>query len=168
VGFEFTIAASERTKTVHALDRSATVTVFFFGATAPIWALAYLHETLHFGLLDLRHSVGLLGRVISSSQDLYLYTTQKNANTHQTSMPRVGIEPRSGIRASENSACLRPPDYSDRHRKITHRKYTALLTMKMNAVVSSETLIEISTRFATREQSSCPTPRELQISWDVT
>jgi hypothetical protein len=32
---------------------------FFFGATVPIWALAYVHETLRFT------SVGLLGRVIS-------------------------------------------------------------------------------------------------------
>jgi hypothetical protein len=45
---------------------------FPFGATAPIVALAYLHETpFHFGLIDLRHSVGLLGRVINSSQGLY-------------------------------------------------------------------------------------------------
>jgi hypothetical protein len=41
VGFEPTIQASERVKTVHALDRAATVTgclilFFFFGATAPI------------------------------------------------------------------------------------------------------------------------------------
>jgi hypothetical protein len=42
-----------------------------FGATAPIWTLAYLHETpFDFSLLDLRHSVGHLGRVISSSQGL--------------------------------------------------------------------------------------------------
>jgi hypothetical protein len=27
---------------------SENKTLFFFGATAPIWALAYLHETLHF------------------------------------------------------------------------------------------------------------------------
>jgi hypothetical protein len=35
---------------------------------SPIQALAYLHETLRFTsvLLDLRHSVGLLGRMISS------------------------------------------------------------------------------------------------------
>jgi hypothetical protein len=42
---------------------------------ALLWALAYLHETpFQFGFLNLRQSVGLLGWVISSSQDLYLYT----------------------------------------------------------------------------------------------
>jgi hypothetical protein len=41
--------------------------------------------------LDLRHSVGLLGRVVSPSQGLYLTQTQ---NKHkQTSMPRVVFEP---------------------------------------------------------------------------
>jgi hypothetical protein len=41
--------------------------------------------------LNLRHSVGLLGQVISSSQDRYLTQTQ---NKHkQTSMPRMGFEP---------------------------------------------------------------------------
>jgi hypothetical protein len=41
---------------------------FSFGATAPIWTLAYLRETLRFisVLLDFRHSVGILGLVISS------------------------------------------------------------------------------------------------------
>jgi hypothetical protein len=50
-----------------------SVHIFFLGATAPIWALVYLHETpFHFGFLDHRQSVGLLGRVIGSSQGLYL------------------------------------------------------------------------------------------------
>jgi hypothetical protein len=57
-GFEPTIPVYERAKTVHVLDRADAVTgtyttnqaicFFFFGATAPIWALAYLHETLRF------------------------------------------------------------------------------------------------------------------------
>jgi hypothetical protein len=53
---------------------------FSYGATAPTGALAYLHETLrfHFGLLDLRHSVGLLGRVIGSSQGLSFYYMYKS------------------------------------------------------------------------------------------
>jgi hypothetical protein len=39
----------ERAMTVHALERAATVMpIFFFGATAQIWALAYLYETLRF------------------------------------------------------------------------------------------------------------------------
>jgi hypothetical protein len=41
---------------------------------------------------NLRHSVGLPGRVISPSQGRYLTQTQ---NKHkQTSMPRVGFEPK--------------------------------------------------------------------------
>jgi hypothetical protein len=41
--------------------------------------------------LNLRHSVGLLGRVIVPSQGRYLTQTQ---NKHKkTSMPRVGFEP---------------------------------------------------------------------------
>jgi hypothetical protein len=43
--------------------------------------------------LNLRHSIGLLGRLISESQDRYLIQTQ---NKHkETSMPRVGFEQRS-------------------------------------------------------------------------
>jgi hypothetical protein len=41
--------------------------------------------------LNLRHSVGLLGRVISPSQGSYLTQTQKKHR--QTSIPRVGFEP---------------------------------------------------------------------------
>jgi hypothetical protein len=48
-----------------------------FSATAPIWALAYFRETLfHFSLLDFRHLVVLHGRVIISSQGLYVYTNR--------------------------------------------------------------------------------------------
>jgi hypothetical protein len=61
------------------------------------------------GLLDLRHTVGFLRQVISSSQGLYLYTnTEKRAHT-----PNIyvlsGIRIHDpGFRASEDSACLRP------------------------------------------------------------
>jgi hypothetical protein len=41
--------------------------------------------------LNLRHSVGLLGQVISLSQGLYL--TQIQDKYKQISMPRVGLEP---------------------------------------------------------------------------
>jgi hypothetical protein len=54
VGFEPTIPAPKRAKTVHGLDRAATMTeplrikalvkYIFFGATALIWAFAYLLE----------------------------------------------------------------------------------------------------------------------------
>jgi hypothetical protein len=46
------------------------------GLGLPPW-----NSPFHFGFLDLRHSVGLLGRVISSSQGLYLYT-KRNAHIH--------------------------------------------------------------------------------------
>jgi hypothetical protein len=39
------------------------------------------NSPFHFCLLDLRHSVGLLGRVISSSQGLYVHTNTENAHT---------------------------------------------------------------------------------------
>jgi hypothetical protein len=55
----------------------------------------------HFGavisFLIILQTVGLLGRVISSSQGLYPNTGEHkhriNAYTHQTSMPCVGFEP---------------------------------------------------------------------------
>jgi hypothetical protein len=40
------------------------------------------NSPFHFGFPDLRQSVGLLGRVISSSQGLYLYT-QKRTHIHK-------------------------------------------------------------------------------------
>jgi hypothetical protein len=46
--------------------------------------------------LDFRQSVGLFGRVISSSQGLYLYTNTgkcTHMHKHLTSMPWVGFEP---------------------------------------------------------------------------
>jgi hypothetical protein len=42
--------------------------------------------------LNLRHSIGLLGRAISPSQGRYLTKTQ-NKHRQQTSMPRVVFEP---------------------------------------------------------------------------
>jgi hypothetical protein len=89
-------------------------------ALQPNSGLGRLHETtVSLQLLDLEQSVGLLGRVNSSSQGLYLYTkTKKNAHTTQT----LNIHALSGIRthgpgvcASEDSLCLRPLGYRDRH-----------------------------------------------------
>jgi hypothetical protein len=79
-----------------------------FGLGLPPW-----NSLFHFGLLDLRHSVALLGRVISSSQGLYLYTnTEKRTYTHkhQTSMPWVGFKPM--IPASEQAKTLHAVDCS--------------------------------------------------------
>jgi hypothetical protein len=54
VGFEPTISASKRAKTVHVLDRSATVTgnklIFFIGTTAPVGlGLPPWNSPFHFG-----------------------------------------------------------------------------------------------------------------------
>jgi hypothetical protein len=90
VGFEPTISASERAKTVHALDRSATVTdssIFFFFLIAPTLGslLPFLEHRAEFPqFLDQGQSVGLLGRVISPSQGLYLYiNTEKRTHIHK-------------------------------------------------------------------------------------
>jgi hypothetical protein len=86
------------------------IAIFFSLALQPQWALAYLHETLRFTsvfFLSLRQSVGLLGRVISSSQGLYLYTNTEK----RTPPPRTHHH---GFRASEDSSRLRPLGYRDR------------------------------------------------------
>jgi hypothetical protein len=52
---------------------------------------ASVKRSVSLQFLNLRHSAGLLGLVISPSQGRYLTQTQ---NKHkQTSMPRVGFEP---------------------------------------------------------------------------
>jgi hypothetical protein len=62
----------------------------------------------HFGLLDLRHSVGLLGAMISSSQGLYLYTNTEKRTYTQT----PNIHALSGTRTHDPS--FRPLGYRDR------------------------------------------------------
>jgi hypothetical protein len=50
-----------------------------FGSTAKFWALAAsMKLPVSFRLLDLGQSAGLLGRVISSSQTLYLHNERIN------------------------------------------------------------------------------------------
>jgi hypothetical protein len=69
------------------------------------------------GLLDLIHSVGLLGRVICSSQGLTCTQTQKNAHTNTNTKhpcPEWVRIHDPGFRASEDSACLRLLGYRDR------------------------------------------------------
>jgi hypothetical protein len=55
-------------------------------------------------------TIGFLGRVINSSQGRYLNTEYTHT---QTSLLRVRFEP--SVQASENSTCLRPGGYCDRH-----------------------------------------------------
>jgi hypothetical protein len=52
----------------------------------------------HFGFLDLRQSVGLLGRVISSSQGLYLYPEKLNS---------VAFSPQANYTDRATAACRR-------------------------------------------------------------
>jgi hypothetical protein len=90
-------------------DNACICILFSFGATALILGLGLppWNSPFHFGLLDLRHSVGLLGQVISSSQGLYLYT---HTHAHQTFMPWVRFEPT--IPASERAKTVHALDRS--------------------------------------------------------
>jgi hypothetical protein len=58
--------------------------VFFLWRYSPNLSLGLppWNSPLHFGFLDLRQSVGLLGRVISSSKASTYIQTQKNAHTY--------------------------------------------------------------------------------------
>jgi hypothetical protein len=95
----------------HIVFRGYFKTIFFFGATAQIWALAYLHETLRFTSVFyiLRQLVGLLGRVISSSQGSYLYTnTEKHTHIHTNTKhlcPEWDSNPRFRL-PSERKQCM--------------------------------------------------------------
>jgi hypothetical protein len=73
-------------------------------------------------LLDLGQSVGLLGRVISSSQGLYLYTNTENAHTTLNIHARVGIEP-----TVPASARAKTVHALDRSVNVTGNKTYALL-----------------------------------------
>jgi hypothetical protein len=92
---------------------------FFLWRNTPnlVLGLPAWNSPFHFGLLDLRHSVGLLGPMISSSQGLYLYTnTEKRTHTQTLNIHALsGIRTQDpSFRASEDSACLRPLGYRDR------------------------------------------------------
>jgi hypothetical protein len=69
---------------------------------------------LYFSFMIILQTVGLLGRVISSSQGLYLNTGQHkhriNICTHQTSMLCVGFEPM--VPASEGAKTVHALDCS--------------------------------------------------------
>jgi hypothetical protein len=79
-------------------------------ALQPPWALT----SWFFSLIVILQTVGLLGRVNSSSQGLYLNTGQHkhriNTYTYQTSMPCVGFKPT--IPASERAKTVHSLDRS--------------------------------------------------------
>jgi hypothetical protein len=67
--------------------------VGWFIPVAPTWSIGHpWNASFHFSFLILRQSVRLLGRVIRPSQGRYL--AQTRSKHRQTSMPRVGFEPR--------------------------------------------------------------------------
>jgi hypothetical protein len=87
-------------------------------APQPSWALAAFYFS--FLIYEYTRAVGLLERVISSSQGLYLNTRQhKHRKTHihiiKHPCPQGGIRTRNhGLRAIEDCSCLRPLGYRDR------------------------------------------------------
>jgi hypothetical protein len=83
---------------------------FFLWLYSPIQALdASMKLSVSLQLLDLGQSVGLLRRVISSSQGLS--TCTQTLNIHARSRIRTHGP---GVRASGDSSCLRPLGYRDR------------------------------------------------------
>jgi hypothetical protein len=79
------------------------------GTTAPVGlGLPPWNSPFHFGFfLNLRQSIGLLGRVISSSQGFYLYTnTEKRTHTNtKHPCPECYSNPRSRF-PSERRQCI--------------------------------------------------------------
>jgi hypothetical protein len=94
----------------HCNKKLVSITIFFSLALQPPWALASAFQ-FHDHFLQ---TVGLLWRVISSSQSLYLNTEQhkhrKNTYTHQTSMPCVRFE--LTIQPSERAKTVHALDLS--------------------------------------------------------
>jgi hypothetical protein len=93
---------------------------FFFWRYGPNLALGYLHETsFHFGLLDLK-TVGrtpwtgdqLVARPLTVHKHRNMHTHTQTPNIHALSVIRTHYP---GFRAREDSTCLRPLGYRDRH-----------------------------------------------------
>jgi hypothetical protein len=98
--------------------KGVLVTVFFFAHLALSLSLSLEHRAVFSVSWSFLQTVGLLGRVISSSQGLYLNTGKHKQNNH-IDTPNIhalgGIRIHDlGFRASEDSACLRPLGYRDR------------------------------------------------------
>jgi hypothetical protein len=101
-------------------------------------ALEHRAEFLQF--LNQEQSVGLLGRVISSSQGLYRYTnTEKHTHTQTLNIHALS-EIRThgpGFRASEGSVRLRPLGYRDRLNSLyyCYLKFLTLQTDRLCGLV---------------------------------
>jgi hypothetical protein len=100
---------------------------FFFNGSTALVGL---------GLLIYTRAVGLLERVISSSQGLYLKTRQhKHRKTHIHTLkhpcPQGGIRTLShGLRAIEDYSCLRPLGYRDQRNYILVDKIFVVVDMR--------------------------------------
>jgi hypothetical protein len=115
-------------------DRSKFFFVCFFFPPlwlySPVQALAAsMKLSVSLKLLDLGQSVGLLGRVMSSSQGLCLYTSTENSTTQALNIHALcGILTHGpGVRASEDGSCLRPLGYRDRPKNVYLFQFYLLL-----------------------------------------
>jgi hypothetical protein len=102
------------------------ICIYIFLPLAPLLgsSLLYWSTGLVTQFLDRSQAVGLLGRVISSSQDLYLNKGQhkhRKMRTHKASMTKAGFEPASKASELQTAQLPRPATYAyiDLH-KYTH------------------------------------------------
>jgi hypothetical protein len=94
---------------------------------------------LIFSFVIILQTIGPLGRVISSSQGLYLNTGQHKQNKH-IHIPNInalcGIRTHDpGFRASEDSICLRRRGYSDRPQEDIGRQIRKKQDSKLRTVM---------------------------------
>jgi hypothetical protein len=108
------------------------ISVFPLWLYSPIQALiTSMKFSISLQLLDLGQLVGLLWRMISSSQGLYLYTNTEKHTTQTLNIHALsGIQTHGpGVRASEDNSCRRPLGYRDRlaseRAKTVHALYRA-------------------------------------------
>jgi hypothetical protein len=118
MGIRFYLVLTPPVETLISRHYSCSFYFFFYSlALHPQFGPWPTSMKFHFGFLDLRQSVGLLGREISSSQGIYLYTNTQTLKICALSGFRTH-DP--GLRANEDSACLRPHDYRDRSTSVLH------------------------------------------------
>jgi hypothetical protein len=97
----------------HAISVLLSFPSFINGSTAFSWPWPLLQFRNHF-----TQTVGLLGGVISPSQDLYVHTGRHKhrINAHTDIHALSGIRNHDlSVRTSEDSSCLRPRGHCDRH-----------------------------------------------------
>jgi hypothetical protein len=95
-------------------------------------------------------TVGLLGRVISPSQGLYLITGQykHRIDGHKHPSLKWDSNPRSHVRAGEDCSCLRPRGHCDRP-----RDHSLLINVQVSIGYSKMLTRAIATRKCSRENS---------------